>query len=111
MKSLGNTLKELREIRKLTLRQVEEVTGISNAYLSQLENDKIAKPSANVLCKLSDIYQEDIKTLLASAGIIDSKAAPSRKLLESIALSTKSALTQDEEEALIKYLQFLRHNK
>ena len=111
MKSLGSTLKELREIQKLTLRQVEETTGISNAYLSQLENDKIAKPSANVLYKLSDIYQEDIKILLAAAGIIDSKSAPSRKLLEPIAFSTKSALTQDEEEALIKYLQFLRHNK
>lgn len=111
MKSLGRTLKELREIQKLTLRQVEEVTGISNAYLSQLENDKIAKPSANVLYKLSDIYQEDMKTLLAAAGIIDSKSAPSRKLLEPIAFSTNSALTKEEEDELIKYLQFIRQNK
>lgn len=111
MKSLGNTLKELREIQQLTLRQVEEATGISNAYLSQLENDKIAKPSANVLYKLSDIYQEDMKILLAAAGIIDSKSAPSRKLLEPIAFSTKSALTKKEEEELIKYLQFIRQNK
>lgn len=111
MKSLGSTLKELREIKRLTLRQVEEATGISNAYLSQLENDKIAKPSANILYKLSDIYQEDMKILLAAAGIIDSKSAPPRKLLEPIAFSTRSALTKEEEDELIKYLQFIRQNK
>ena len=49
MKSLGKTLKVSRELIPLALRQVEEATGISNAYLSQLENDKIKKPSANVL--------------------------------------------------------------
>jgi transcriptional regulator with XRE-family HTH domain len=111
MKSLGSTLKELRDIQKLTLRQVEDATGISNAYLSQLENDKIAKPSANVLCKLSTIYREDIKLLLAAAGIIEQQSAPSRKLLEPVAFSTKSTLTQEEEEELIRYLQFIRQNK
>ena len=59
MKSLGNKLKELREIHRFTLRQVEEATGISNAYLSQLENDKIAKPSANVLYKFCLLYTSD----------------------------------------------------
>ena len=53
MDTLGKLLKQYREINKLTLRHVEEKTGISNAYLSQLENDKIAHPSANTLYKLS----------------------------------------------------------
>ena len=83
MKSLGNKLKELREIHRFTLRQVEEATGISNAYLSQLENDKIAKPSANVLYKLSNIYNVELDTLLAAAGIIEKKSS-SNKLLNSI---------------------------
>ena len=39
MNSLGSTLKETRESISLTLRQVEEASGISNAYLSQLENE------------------------------------------------------------------------
>ena len=52
MKTLGQVLKESREKSNKTMRDVEEATGISNAYLSQLENDKIKKPSANVLYKL-----------------------------------------------------------
>ena len=49
METLGKLLKQYRELNKLTLRAVEEKTGISNAYLSQLENEKIAHPSANTL--------------------------------------------------------------
>lgn len=40
----------------MTLRQVEELTGISNAYLSQLENGKIKKPSFDVVEKLNKLY-------------------------------------------------------
>ncbi|WP_367119167.1 helix-turn-helix domain-containing protein, partial [uncultured Mucilaginibacter sp.] len=40
-KTLGGLLKEARELRRLSLREVETQSGISNAYLSQLENDKI----------------------------------------------------------------------
>ena len=110
MKSLGNKLKELREIHRFTLRQVEEATGISNAYLSQLENDKIAKPSANVLYKLSNIYSVELDTLLAAAGIIEKKSS-SNKLLNSVALSSDSPLTKEEEEALLDYLRFIRQKQ
>jgi len=48
--------KEARKRAKLTLRQVEEITGVSNAYLSQLENGKIKKPSYDVVQKLNDVY-------------------------------------------------------
>lgn len=111
MKSLGNTLRELRDIQRFTLRQVEEATGISNAYLSQLENDKIAKPSANVLYKLSNIYNVELNTLLAAAGIIEKQDAPPHRLLNSVAFSTDTPLTKDEEDALLAYLNFIRQQK
>ena len=57
MSSLGITLKDARKNVGLTLRQVEEMTDISNAYLSQLENDKIKNPSVNILSKLSSLYK------------------------------------------------------
>jgi transcriptional regulator with XRE-family HTH domain len=108
MKSLGDTLRELREIKGLTLREVESVTEISNAYLSQLENDKIGKPSANTLYKLSNIYNVELNTLLAAAGIIEKQAAPPHKLLNSIALSTETPLTKEEEDELLDYLNYIR---
>jgi transcriptional regulator with XRE-family HTH domain len=38
------------------LRVVEKATGISNSYLSQLENGKISKPSFNTIKRLCDYY-------------------------------------------------------
>lgn len=39
-----------------TLRQVEELTGISNSYLSQLENGKVKKPSYEFVTRLISLY-------------------------------------------------------
>src|SRR2546425_8968864 len=52
---LGALLADLRTAKGLSLRQVEEATdrAVSNAYLSQLENGKIQKPSPNVLHSLA----------------------------------------------------------
>jgi transcriptional regulator with XRE-family HTH domain len=110
MKSLGQTLKDSRELIPLTLRQVEEATGISNAYLSQLENEKIKKPSANVLYKLAELYNIEMDSLLAAAGIIQKNPAKKSKLLNTIALSAKE-LTPEEEEVLLDYLKYLRSKK
>jgi HTH-type transcriptional regulator, competence development regulator len=107
MKSLGETLKNARELVPLTLRQVEEAAGISNAYLSQLENNKIKKPSASVLYKLATLYNVDLDSFLASAGIIEEYTPKQRELLKTISLSA-GKLSEEEEEELIKYLKYLR---
>lgn len=111
MKSLGKTLKDSRELIPFTLRQVEEATGISNAYLSQLENDKIKKPSANVLYKLAEIYCIELNFLLAAAGIIQKSQSGKSKLFNSVAFSKDGGLTEEEEQALLDYLKYLRFNK
>jgi transcriptional regulator with XRE-family HTH domain len=109
MKSLGKTLKDSRELIPLTLRQVEEASGISNAYLSQLENDKIKKPSANVLYKLASLYKIELDTLLYAAGIIQTQSLKKSKLLSTAALSAET-LTSEEEQALLDYLKYLRYS-
>jgi transcriptional regulator with XRE-family HTH domain len=107
MKSLGKTLRDARELISLTLRQVEDATGISNAYLSQLENDKIKKPSANVLYKLASLYKVELDTLLYAAGIIEKEPTKKNKLLNTVALSAEK-LTSEEEQELLEYLKYLR---
>lgn len=48
--------KEKRKEKGLTLRKVEELTGISNAYLSQLGTGKIDNPSYKVVETLHRLY-------------------------------------------------------
>ncbi|MES2516085.1 MAG: helix-turn-helix transcriptional regulator [Bacteroidota bacterium] len=107
MKTLGEILRESREVMPLTLRQVEEATGISNAYLSQVENGKIKKPSINVLYKLAGLYNIELDSLLGASGVVEKKTAKQSKLLNSIALSA-GTLSKEEEDELLNYLTYLR---
>lgn len=114
MSSLGLTLREARKNVKLTLRQVEDLTEISNAYLSQLENDKIKNPSVNILSKLSSLYKVSLKTLLSNAKIIDKKEAENEQanlnFAQKIAFRAED-LTEDERNDVLKYLEFIKSRK
>ncbi len=64
------SLKTIRKNERLTLRDVEEKTGISNAYLSQLESGKIKNPSWEVVRKLFILYYKiEVPNVILSNGI------------------------------------------
>lgn len=110
-KTLGDELRSCRESKKFTLREIEEMTGISNAYLSQLENNKIKKPSANILYKLANIYEVDFDFLLEAAGVIERKEREKGpRSLSGFALYSDD-LTSEEEDELVKYLKYLRFSE
>lgn len=113
MDSLGKTLRDTREKSSLKLRDIEKLTGISNAYLSQLETDKIKKPSASVLYKIANAYKLDLNTLLKAAGIIEqrSAAAEAKSRLEREVAFYKDSLTKNEEDMIISYIQFIKGEK
>jgi transcriptional regulator with XRE-family HTH domain len=106
-KTLGGLLKDARELRRLSLRELEIQSGISNAYLSQLENNKIKKPSANTLYKLSDIFNINFDDLMVLAGIVEKRTETTKG---HFAFSSDN-LTEDEEKELIKYLKYLRYQQ
>src|SRR6185437_5034787 len=70
--TLGKYLASIRADRKMTLRDVETATNkeVSNAYLSQIETEKILKPSPNILHALSEIYSISYELLMELAGYI-----------------------------------------
>ena len=105
---LGTVLADLRTAKGLSLREVEEATGkaVSNAYLSQLENGRIRKPSPNVLHSLADVYAVPYEALMEKAGyLMPANGGARRKRLAVFAIDD---LTAEEEEELLKYLAFLR---
>jgi transcriptional regulator with XRE-family HTH domain len=120
--TLGSGLKSAREARNLSLRQVEEATGISNAYISQLENDKVKKPSPHFLHKLSSLYDVPYDLLMEYAGYIKraAEAVGPRTLAAAafnsqaqlsaagVALSSQAQLTDEEAAQLLDYLGYLR---
>jgi HTH-type transcriptional regulator, competence development regulator len=114
--SLGGYLRSLREAKQLKLREVEQASGVSNPYLSQLEHNKINKPSPHILHKLSTVYSVPYEVLMQKAGYITSSNSPdpsgsSPALGSRIPAAALSDLTPEEEEALLNYLAFLRFKR
>lgn len=68
----GNYLKSLRKENGLTIRQLEEKSGVSNAYLSQLENGKRGLPSPEILMKIHIPLGVGYDELMEKAGYISS---------------------------------------
>ncbi len=65
----GQFLKSLREKKGVSLIDVEKATGISNAYLSQLETGSRRRlPTPERLRLLGDFYNVSAKELLEKAG-------------------------------------------
>jgi transcriptional regulator with XRE-family HTH domain len=109
--TFGKHLARLRDAARLSLRQVEEASDkeVSNAYLSQLENDKITKPSPNVLHVLSRIYNTSYEDLMERAGYLPSvsEEASGRRQARAATFAVEN-LTPEEESTLIEYLAFIR---
>ena len=72
---LGAYIREQRESAQYSLRQLAQVAGVSNPYLSQIERG-LRKPSAEVLQQLAKALQISAETLYVRAGLLDESAEP-----------------------------------
>jgi DNA-binding XRE family transcriptional regulator len=71
--ALGAFIRERRKQANLSLRQLAELTSLSNPYLSQIERG-LHQPSVRVLRAISDALNLSAESLLAQAGLIDAIA-------------------------------------
>lgn len=107
--SLGEFLRTIRISIPMTLREVEEASGVSNAYLSQLEQGKIARPSPPFLHKLATAYKVSYETLMERAGYVEK--GKTARLSGRLATFAENKLTPDEEQELLKFLGYIRSQK
>jgi len=74
--ALGAFIRQQRMRAGLSLRQLAELTSLSNPYLSQVERG-LHQPSVRVLKAISEALNLSAETLLAEAGLIDAMAGGS----------------------------------
>jgi transcriptional regulator with XRE-family HTH domain len=68
--NLGDYLRDQRHSAELSLRQLSEVAGISNPYLSQIERG-LKKPSAEILQALAKALRISAESLYVRAGFLE----------------------------------------
>src|ERR1700734_525101 len=71
--TLGAFIRTQRKMANLSLRQLAELTSLSNPYLSQVERG-LHQPSVRVLKAISDALNLSAESLMAQAGLIDAIA-------------------------------------
>jgi transcriptional regulator with XRE-family HTH domain len=111
--ALGPYLKSARKSLGLSLREVEAKTGVTNGYLSQIENQLIAKPSPNVLFQLAELYGADYSHLLERAGhrVPVQSVSKQSGSLNGIPLRALEDLSDTERKDLMDYLNYLKSKR
>ena len=72
--ALGAFIRAQRKLANLSLRQLADLTRLSNPYLSQVERG-LHQPSVRVLKAISEALNVSAETLLTQAGLIDAMVA------------------------------------
>jgi transcriptional regulator with XRE-family HTH domain len=103
--ALGSFIRAQRKMANLSLRQLAELTSLSNPYLSQLERG-LHQPSVRVLKLISDALNVSAETLLAQAGLIAAASpgeddAGTAKPMTEDAIRADDRLSEDQKSALI----------
>ena len=105
---LGPYLKTMREAKALSLRPVEGQSGISNAFVSQMESGKVKQPSPVILYKLAELYGVPYESLMELAGYPLPSPLTTEPRSASAVFRRLGEITPTEETDLLDYLSFLR---
>lgn len=108
---LGDLLQEERNKRNLTLRRVEEQTGIHNAHLSQIEKGVITRPAPNILFTLASLYDLSYERLMQLAGHFKPDTGEARRSMQGAALYALEELTPEQQRQVLEFMKTLKRDR
>jgi transcriptional regulator with XRE-family HTH domain len=104
---LGAFIRDQRRSARLSLRNLSDLAGISNPYLSQIERG-LRKPSADILQQIAKALRISAETLYVRAGILEQRDTDPD--LEQ-AIARDLTLTERQKQALLEvYRSFQRES-
>jgi transcriptional regulator with XRE-family HTH domain len=100
---LGEFIRSQRKLARLSLRELADMTKVSNAYLSQIERG-LHQPSVRVLQAVAQALNVSAETLLAQAGLMVQAGEVAAAGVNATELAVRSdpLLNEGQKEALIQ---------
>lgn len=95
---MGAFIRHQRELANMSLRQLSQVTRISNAYLSQIERG-MHDPTVRVLLQIGDALHVSLEEMLQKAE--ETREAQDSVLSVEAAITADTVLTTEEKKALL----------
>lgn len=106
--TVGEVLRRARAHSGLSLRQVEQRSGIANAHLSQIERGRIKHPDIGLLLELAHLYRLDPRLITEWAGYVPAgEPSPALKDLTESALQAFMRLDLTRQYEALEYLKKL----
>jgi transcriptional regulator with XRE-family HTH domain len=105
--SIGEYIREQRQRAKVSLRQLAEVTGVSNPYLSQIERG-LRKPSAEILQQIAKGLRISAEALYVQAGILDDRESDTDV---QAAIRADAALSERQKQVLLDIYESFRKDE
>jgi transcriptional regulator with XRE-family HTH domain len=96
--AFGAYLRTQRQLAQMSLRQLAEITRVSNPYLSQIERG-LHQPSVTIIKTLADALGVSAEDLLAHAAGIDPDADDGRGT--ETAIRSDQRLNESQKSALL----------
>jgi transcriptional regulator with XRE-family HTH domain len=102
LEALGAFIRSQRKLAQMSLRQMAELTTISNPYLSQVERG-LHQPSVRVLKLIAEALNISAETLLEQAGLLDGHDPADADSSDQVkgAIRADQRLTEEQKAALI----------
>ena len=108
VETLGDYLRDQRTTAQLSLRQLAELAGVSNPYLSQIERG-LRRPSAEVLQQIAKALRISAEQLYIRAGIVSPEDGVGGSV--ELAVLGDTGLTERQKQSLLDvYASFLALN-
>ncbi|MGC0365520.1 transcriptional regulator with XRE-family HTH domain [Rhodococcus sp. 27YEA15] len=104
---IGGFIRAQREAAHVSMRQLAQLAGVSNPYLSQIERG-LRKPSADVLAQIAKGLRVSSEVLYVQAGYLEQRAhSPIRD-----AVLAETAINERQKQVLLEiYDSFCRENE
>jgi transcriptional regulator with XRE-family HTH domain len=105
--TIGEFIREQRDVAQVSLRQLAKVAGVSNPYLSQIERG-LRKPSADILQQIAKGLRISAEQLYVRAGILESRHGDPEVVA---AILADTGLTERQKQVIVEiYETFRREN-
>lgn len=85
-------IRNIRKSKKISLRKLSDMTGISRAYLYDLESNRRFNPTLFILQKIAEVLEVDIKDLFYSLNELDNLKEEMYRKIDKYGRNSKEVL-------------------
>jgi transcriptional regulator with XRE-family HTH domain len=109
--NFGIMLKHYRKIKNLSLKELENLCGVSASYINRLERGERRSPSISVILRLAGVLDIPSSVLLAAINIKEPQASEkitlSELLIKHEFLLNGEELSREAKEKLLKIVEHI----